>query len=280
MKIIKHAVINLYASLKKVIFSLNWTAIFAVLDALFIFLYGAVSSFFWVRIQTELYSVAQYMIQDSSYLVGMLNNPLFKPFFSNIIKYVLMLVGSVYIIYVVVQGITWFFASRKIMHHKFSFWKYLGKFALFSLMYFIVIMIAIAASLRYSFATMFEHEGTASLIFIVVMGIAAYFMFISYALIVKHGIKDTFKKTFVIGIKKAHLVLIMYALLFVIGFILNFILNLAAKVSPKLMIAAGVILALPFLTLVRVYVTGEINRFDEKPHKEHKDNKEKKHRKK
>jgi hypothetical protein len=268
MKLLKTFIGELGTSFKKIWQNLNYTALCCVLDALFFFLYGAVSSFFWVRIQAQLYSIAQYLMQDSSYLVGITSNPIFKPYLSQILKYSLMLVGCIYVIYIIVQGSAWFMTSRKILHHKAGFWNYFGKFALFSLFYFIIVIIAVILSLRYSFATLFEHEGTAAVVFLIAMAVVFYFMLVSYSLILKHNIKDAFKKTFWLGTKKAHLVLLMYAVLVIIAVILNFLLDIAAKLHPAAMIIGGVILLLPFLTLARVYVTEVVGRIDEK-HREH-----------
>ncbi len=275
MKVLKLLLAELVSGFKKIIASLNYTSLCAVLDALFIFLYGGVSSFFWKLIEAQLYSIAQFLSQDATYLVGITSNPIFKPYIGQILKYSLMLVLCVYLLYTITQGVLWFIVSRKILHHKVSFWKYFGKFSLFSLFYFILLLAAVIASLWHSFATLFANEAASSVVFSAFMVVLCYFMFLSYALILKHGIKEAFLSTFRLGIKKIKYIAPMYLVLVIIAFVLNILLNLAAGTSHALMIAAGVILVLPFMTFSRAYITEFVAKIDEQHHGEHSKSREK-----
>jgi|GEM_PF-4872334 len=271
LKLIKLLLKETASGFKKIITGLNYTALCAVLFALsFVLYFFPVRPFFWSKILDSIYSIAQFISQDSSLLVGISNNPIFQPHIAQIIKYSVLLALTVYLLYAILHGLAWFYASRKILHHRISFWGYFGKFALFSLFYFALMTAAIVFSLNYSFSTLFSHETANTIVLVVVLLVIIYFMLISYGLLLRHSIGQTFRRTFLLGVKKAHYALAMFVPLIILFALLDIILNFAAKLPTKLYLSAGLVLLCLCLVYTAVYISGAVEKVEEKIEKKEK----------
>ena len=108
--------------------------------------------------------------------------------YKQILRYVWLLLLAIFIIWVVSQGLNWWFTERLIFKKKHPFFKYLGKFALVSVPWAILLLIAIVIWLKTQakvyFATIEPVSGWTTLItFFLILFVIGYFAYTSYALI-------------------------------------------------------------------------------------------------
>ncbi len=261
---------ELNTSLRRLYEKLGYILLCMVLDLLFFFVYGIVSFFAMSVVYKLINDLSGYLSASPELVVSLASDPLYKQQLNELLVVVLIAIAFTYVIYTILHGINWFIVSRKLLNYKIKFWTYIGKFAVTSLLCFSSIAILVVAYLKISFTSLFESQQIAWIIFLVLLFIVLWFGFITHALAPSNKLKDIYKKTFRIGIKKAHYVLLIYAVLVIIGIIINFILSLFGKLSPGLLYAGGILLFLPFMTFFRTHLTQTINKLDKNNKKKNK----------
>ena len=139
------------------------------------------------------------------------------------------MVITTFFIFALLNGINWAFTDRIIARKSVrEFFIHVGKFFLISLFYGILILVIILSFMKTSFADLVVDNNIGpNLIYFVLGLVVLYFMFISFALVGRTTLKDIFRKTFLIGIKKAHIILLAYIINIAVVDLLFFLLYLA-----------------------------------------------------
>ncbi len=253
----------------------NWKIlpIIGVLDLLFFFLSGMLSSMFRNASGPYLTAIVSQsgkltaevslaLSQNKSGLLVLFSDPVFASNLKSFLFTALLASAALYFIFVMIQGYAWSYAD-KIAGKKDK--NYLSSFSKTSLFWFIFILAYFVFLTLFSLVTQIRLNPAVPSALIRVIGAAIllaiiYFAFISIALI-PMSLKQNLKKTFVSGVKNSYTFLVAYALIILV-LLVNFQLtNLLFKpfitgasfVSYFFMILR-IIIALPFLAWARVYL--------------------------
>lgn len=172
-----------------------------------------------------------------------------------IIKTLKTLVIVTFLLFAVFNGINWAFTDYIIKRKSTKeFFMYLWKFILLTLLYGSLILVLILAFIKLSFADLMAENGTGfSIIFFILVFVVLYFMFISFALVGRADLKDIFKKTFLIGTKKAHIVFLAYLVNLAVVDSLFFILYFAVDMAFWLLLVVTLLFFFSFI-LARVFL--------------------------
>ncbi len=138
-----------------------------------------------------------------------------------------------FLIFAVMNGINWAFTDNLIKKKSIKqFFTYLWKFILLALLYGVVILTLLFLFIRTAFMGLETGDNPVFIALLLILGLVAfYFMFISFALIGKANLKDIFKKTFKIGIKKAHVILLAYMMNLAVIVLFFYLLYLIIEVN-------------------------------------------------
>jgi len=182
-----------------------------------------------------------------------------------LIKVVIFLFILLYFIWIISQGFSWKFttklAGKKIKHVHF-FIRFTGV-TLVWLLLLTILTTWVMGSLFLSQITIHSMEhGIPTIISSILTIIILYFMFISYALVHKHKIGKTFRKSFLVGIKNFPKIGLMYVCI-IAGFIgIDFLLKLVGKINPFVMFITGIFILLPYITWIKLYLILKIDKLD------------------
>lgn len=184
--------------------------------------------------------------------------------YHQILKFIIILLIAVFLIWIVFKSINWYLANR-IVKGKINFKSYAKYFALYSLLWFfgLILILAIFVSLTsYSTSQMLPligQTGTKILTAVLIL-VLAYFAFISFALIPK----VKFKEVFIKGAKKWKQIIPAYITLLIITFLAGCIpIKIALWQNPAaywLTLAFILLISLPALSYGRIYISLIINK--------------------
>ena len=158
-------------------------------------------------------------------------------------KNVGILVALVLIIYVSLGGLIWSLTDQLLNKKKpKQFLAYIAKFALITvicgLLTFIILMLA---------GSRLKEELSFNYLWLILLVFVFYFVFISYSLIGKLKLKDLAKQTFLIGIKKAHYILLAYTTNILAIFLFGFIMYLLIEGFILLLTIAMILFILVYV---------------------------------
>ena len=265
-------IVGLMDSIK--IFKEKWQFVLqaVISDLFFLFLYGFVWGGIGFKIQEYSVAVAGLIQKKSSLLVKgqfgtslidlIKQDSLIKFYLNKLILLIIILAVFTYIMYCIFQSFSWRMAD---IFSEIPFYKYMLQFGILNIFWFFLISVYYALFAFFDFSlTLMQRLGNipskAPLILLnIFLGVALYFAFISYPLIGKFGILKIIRKTFSIGVLKIKKIMPMYLVVVIILMVLNYFLALFFMLHVKAMIVAGIVIALPVVSLIRIYIIKVVN---------------------
>jgi hypothetical protein len=176
--------------------------------------------------------------------------------YSALIMSVIILAVSTFVIWLVFQSISYFISS-KMLDEKTKFWKYIGKFFLFSLFFYILIVLSFYSTTYLSMANSkivipLFSQGIINAILLLLLSIISYFFFISLSLIRAQKIIPAFLGAFKLGVKKFFYFILIYLAIMLLYFILIFILYSAFFLNIILFYLLILLIFIPVMSLSRI----------------------------
>jgi len=166
-----------------------------------------------------------------------------------VIKNVGVLVAISMIIYILLGGLLWALTDQLINKKKLNqFFIYIGRFAAITIVNSLIVFVILMQA-----GSGLKEELSFNYFWLVLIVIPFYFIFISYALASKLKLKDLAKQTFLIGIKKAHYILLVYFINIVILCLLGLIMYLLLERTILLLTIAMILFILCY-TWTRLFL--------------------------
>ncbi|MCK5281796.1 MAG: hypothetical protein KAK00_00135 [Nanoarchaeota archaeon] len=193
--------------------------------------------------------------QSESY-INLASSIQFNSLYSELLGWIAILALSVFLVWFIFQGVNAFLAAR-IIDKKTNFWKYIGKFSLFSLFFYILIILSFSLTVFLSVLNskiiipLFTQK-VISFILITLLMLISYFWFISLVLIRKKKIVPAFLTTFNLRIKRLTKVFFVY---FILMLILDFsllLIYLSYFIHVILFFVLALFLLLPLVNILRI----------------------------
>jgi len=261
--IITKQLIKSFALIKKAPLKLSYPVL---IDLVFLFIYGFFSYIITSRIIYYFSSINELMVNNTETFQNFF---LTKGLFSAIVEipgadvflkksliWVLVLVVFIYFSYSFFQALSWRLSLNIAKEKKIK--DYLKKFFLinlFWLLFFIIYnIISISIGFKKQIVSRYAEVSEFSIILFIFIALWLYFMLISYSLIEKYKVKESIKKTFVIGIKKIKYILPMYLIIFFIFFIVNYIMLYSGNINQNIAWIIGIFIVLPLFAWTRLYI--------------------------
>ncbi len=253
----------------------NWKIlpIIGALDLLFFFLLGMLSSMFKNASGPYLSAIVSQagkltvdvslaLAQSKSGLAVLLSDLTLTSNLGSVLFVTLLSSAALCIIWVMVQGLAWFYAN-KIAEKNYK--NYLSSFSKTSLFWFVSVLVYFILLTFSSLITQIRTtplipSALLRLIGAAILLLIIYFAFISIAL-VPMNLKQNLKKTFSSGVRNVFSFIVAYALIFLVlaanfqitYFLFKSFINGTSFIS-YLFIVLRMLLALPFLAWARIYL--------------------------
>lgn len=245
------------------LFSLNLLADFA-----FLVVFSAVYLFFIIGIMDRLQSLTSVVtvdmlqnIRPGENIFSMLSQfSVVKLQLGIIVSLLFYFVIALFVTWIVIQSISWWLGFR-MNCIKARFFDHFASFSLFSLLWWALFTAVLYGFFRVSFHNIIYQklsQTSVAVVTILLIAIISYFEIASYS---TYGrIKDMIKKTFTVTTKKAHLLLLTYAIITAMIAIVYAICWGVFKLNTVAGFIAGVILSTAVITFSRIYLTGVIRK--------------------
>ncbi|MDO8642988.1 MAG: hypothetical protein Q7R76_05435 [Candidatus Woesearchaeota archaeon] len=187
--------------------------------------------------------------------------------------WIVLYLVSVYLIYVVFQGVAWW-AATKSSSQKFRktlpLARYLFRFSKTTVPWYLLFVAVHAVSYFTTLAALAAQQ-TKDLsqppFFVALFFIVLYFAFLSYALLPRFTPGTAIKKAFVLGIHHAHKTIPLFVVIGIVFYAANFLLGILAYALLRDVLALTVLYHLisaavifPFLCWTRLYLLASINK--------------------
>ena len=179
--------------------------------------------------------------------------------YKTMVNSILLLVVFSFFIFVGINGMSWSLTHHMSKKKKLkSFLAYLGKFAVIAAAYSILILLFLYTIFKFSIMDKLSagEITPASFLPLLLLIVIFYFAFVSFALAGKYSLKDTAKKTVVIGTKKAHIIIAAYLIDALVVAFFSFLLFLSVDlhivilITAMLLFIASIVFSRMFLVLV------------------------------
>jgi len=193
------------------------------------------------------------MMYSQDGISGLLGSGL-QPLAFNMLLLILLLAFSAFFIYALFQGLAWRFSLDLIKKENLN--SYLRKFFFVSLFWFAWFCLYYFFNFLFYFLDTLNKRANASpasIITYVFFLLLVYFASISYVLIGYS--KKPVSRSFALGLKKAHYIILPFALFVVCLFLLNFLFALIVSFSYLFGIFFGIVFILPLLALGRILLS-------------------------
>jgi len=150
----------------------------------------------------ELQQTGQLFTRDDIFK-SLTSNEEFIRAYSNIFNNFILIIITFIILYLAFQSATWWISDRK----RLDFWRYFYRFSLISLIWFFIILVISfiylnAVSNIYSLFIPGILRAVYTILFIVSLFFLSYFLVLCYYFIKEKSLKETIKKTFLVGVIK------------------------------------------------------------------------------
>jgi len=161
-----------------------------------------------------------------------------------------------FILFALFGSLSWLLSSELSFRENFNL-KYVLNFSGITLFYFLAaVLIYFVLEYLVLDLNLFKQGVGALIISLLVI---LYFLVISYSLylIKREGIFKIIKKSFILGIKKIHILLLMWGIIFLVVVLCSFILGL----SESLRLYAGLVLFLGIIVLSRIFILNTVKEY-------------------
>jgi len=248
----------------------RWGTLFVPLasDLLFLVVFGGILTFYQFYMMEKLNRMQEFLqtgpnlaadlMSQSSVGDILAKQQAFSVLSTEIIKGTILFFSVVYLIYIIFQGLSWYFNYKATNpKNEISYWSYVGQFA-----YANIFWLAIAGFMAYVgiritlfnklslYPLMQDSTGVGIVIGSIILTL--YFMLISYGLIGQHDWKDVLLHAFRLGVKKFYIFLTIDLMIVAIGFIINYVLKWALSIDFKFMVVLGLLILMPLISLLRI----------------------------
>jgi len=170
--------------------------------------------------------------------------------YNSTLKIAILAFVLAYLSYVLINGLIWDL-SNKLVNKKFQFPKYEFQFALLTIIFTLPAILIFRAILKSLISLQFVEP--MKIVFIAIIIITWYFMMIAFSLIQKHDLKQILKKAFIIGCKKAKILIPAYLIIIIILSLILYLVYYAAITSSLLLIIISLILLVESIIWSRIY---------------------------
>jgi len=236
-----------------------------LVDLIFLFIYGFLSYFIFLKIDYYMSSIFEQITQNTAVfedafvfgglLSAVKNVPGTDVLLKKAFLWILALAVLSYILYCVFQAVSWRLSINIAKKGKIK--QYMKRFFLVNIVWAFLFAVynalAIFIGYRKEILSRYFEVSDFSLLLVVFGFVLIYFALISYSLIARHKAGESLKKTFVFGVKKIKYFLPMYLILFIAFLIINLIMTYSSSVGVWLYVVLGVFVLLPFFAWARVY---------------------------
>lgn len=250
-----------YNLIKKKPFNLAYPVL---IDLSFLFIYGFFAFMITSRIIYYFYLINDLITKNtevfkSSFVITGFLSALIQIGGGNLIKKALFWIAAllmfIYFCYSFFQSLSWRY-SLNLSGKKYTtgYMKRFFKINLFWLLFFIAYnAISITLGFRKQIVSRYAQVADFSFIIVVFVILWLYFMFISYSLIEKHKVKESIKKTFVLGMTNIKYIVPMYLTVVAVFAALDYTMYYLGNISPKISAVIGIFIALPLFACARLY---------------------------
>jgi hypothetical protein len=184
------------------------------------------------------------------------------------LKIGLVMLAVFYVCWTLFQGFNWR-KSYELVHkdQKINLFHFYKRFAVVSLVFFLgfgIIVYGLLQLLLLSMQSFLSGAGKAiaSVFVYLMMFLLIYLLSTSYALIGKQSIKDSLKKTFVIGYRKAVVLVPVFVLVLLLFYIAANLVILASVLSQLFGLLIALLLILPLIVWSRIYLIHTIKKLE------------------
>lgn len=205
----------------------------------------------------EIAALPPSQITDQAALLTLLKNKeAFMFYYSNVLKLLLTLLVSIYIIWTVFQSINWYLANRA-AKNSIKYSTYLARFSTVT-----VAWILIAAGLFILSIRLLMYTGTpaplistdtATVIIFLAYAILAYFAFISYSIAHRYRIKHIFQKTFRLSYHRFLPLVIMFIAALIPTFIIGTLIYTSSRYAPWIGAVIFIITIPPYNFMKKIF---------------------------
>jgi hypothetical protein len=190
------------------------------------------------------------------------------PLESELISWALILALALLIIWIIFQGLNSSIAAR-IIEKKTAVLHYFGKFCLFSIFFYMLIIGAFwltifLSIINSSMIIPIFTQPIINLILISLLLIIIYFWFISLVFAIRSNMKNSFLNTFRVGILKIHKFLLLYIILIALIGITIFILAIIFNLNIIIFYLIALLFFIPLITLARIIFFYFVDKIDMK----------------
>lgn len=238
-------------------------------DILFLLVLGFVSSPLVLRITDYLFFIGQAIGRyttlnpdaQNQALTTLIKNTSMQPHVLKVALLLVIWIVCVYLIYTFFQSLAWWCTVRVVVNQETPLYNYMLRFLRINIpWYTLFIVLQIALYLYSLFALVGQRQAgltdqalPSHPVFAVLSLLIGYLAIISYVLIAQNTARRSFIPTFVLGVKRFHILFPAFILALIPFVLVNFILLVAAK-SVLLTILLGFLLFFPTLVWVRFYL--------------------------
>ncbi|MBR9700062.1 hypothetical protein GOV09_06400 [Candidatus Woesearchaeota archaeon] len=180
---------------------------------------------------------------------------------SQLFEFLYFLAVVMFVLWIIFQGVNFFLASRTA--RKVRFWPYIGKFSLFSLFFYIFVVLSFLLTVYLSMVNSVVPvitQGIITFVVFVLLIIISYFWFISLVAIQKNKIIPAFLKTFSVGFREFKKIIKTYLLSFMLLLAGLLILAGVFKINMMAFYFTAVFGFVPLISLLRLFFINNIER--------------------
>lgn len=180
------------------------------------------------------------------------NDPNFEIHTTAIIRYLGLMIFSVFILWTIFQSISWYIVQRIANEKRQKFWVYFKNFSLITIPFYLIFVFIVFLSVRMllSIQAISQGKGLVDGLFIIGTIILMYFLMIAYTQ-TNRKFWNVIKKTFVNGIKNFPTYIITFVVIILMIFVVDLILRMF-KFDPVILMIVGLVIVFPILVYSKV----------------------------
>jgi len=209
----------------------------------------------------EIAAIPVSQLSDQAALFDLFRNQAeFMGYYTNIIKLLITLLVSLYIIWTLFQSINWWLAQRE---KRIKYSTFLARFATVTVAWAVLAAIFFVISIKllmFAAISAAISTNTATIIVAILYVILSYIAFTSYTIAHKHKIKHLFQKTFKLAYKKFPQLATMFIAGLIPTLIIGTLVYTLAKTQPWMGAVAFILLIPPYNFMKKIFYLKTVKR--------------------
>ena len=210
----------------------------ALVDMIFFILLVLLFTFFYEKLLTYVLSIYQLLGElpvgatDDAALRNFVQSfdiTVFQAEYAIFVKLIVEMLVVVFALWVVFHTITWK-RTHHILTKEMTFGHVFKKFSLINLFWAVLFIVFFYVSLKISVSSLsslqqlpFVPDGTLKILFFAVFAVLVYFLLVSYSILDKYHVKHLLVEAFLLGCKKAHVLVPTYGLILLKFWLIHYI---------------------------------------------------------